>query len=109
MGVCGVRRKIPSQARRTVLGMSIPATIHVLCEGNPSVGTAVVNGLLAWATVLGGGTALGAGVPAALVALDATPPHVRADLINRGFGLGFRFGMLVGPLIFVLFVAKVVS
>lgn len=85
------------------------AGIRVLCDGNPSLGTAIVNGLLAWATVLGGFTAFFSGLPAALFALDTTPARVRADLINRGLGVGFRFGMLFGPLMFVLFVAKVVS
>ena len=47
---------------------------------------------VAWAGVLGGLTALGSGLPAALFALDTTPAHVRADLINRGLGLGFRIG-----------------
>jgi hypothetical protein len=66
--------------------------------------------MLAWATVLGGCTAFGsAGLPAALFALDTTPVRVRADLINRGLGADFRLGMLGGPLIFILFVAKVVS
>ncbi len=69
----------------------------------------MVNGLLAWATVLGGFTVFFSGLPAALFARDATPAHVRADPINRGLGLGFRFGMFLGLLIFVLFVAKVVS
>jgi hypothetical protein len=34
--------------------MTAIATIRVFCEGNPSLGTAVVNGLLAWAGALGG-------------------------------------------------------
>ena len=54
--------------------MSAIAVIHVLCEANPSLGTSVVNGLLAWATVLGGFTVLFSGLPAAACsALDATP------------------------------------
>lgn len=73
------------------------ASIHILCESNPSLGTAVVNGLLAWGSVLGASTAFFAGLPAALFARDATPAHVRADLINRGMGIGFRVGMFVGP------------
>lgn len=89
--------------------MTAIATIRVLCEAGPSLGTSVVNGLLAWAGLLGGLTAFGSGLPAALFALDTTPAQVRADLINRGLGLGFRLGMFLGPLIFVLFVAKVVS
>ena len=83
--------------------MSAIATIHVFCESNPSLGSAVVNGLLAWATVLGGGTTFGAGLMAALLALDATRAEVRADLINRGMGAGFMFGMAF------VFVARLVS
>ena len=89
--------------------MLVAATIHILCEDNPSLGTRVVNGLLAWATVLGGFTAFCAGLPAALFALDATPAHVRADLINRGLGIGFGGGMLLGPLMFFVFVARIAS
>jgi hypothetical protein len=89
--------------------MSAIATIHVFCESNPSLGSAVVNGLLAWATVLGGGTTFGAGLMAALLALDATRAEVRADLINRGMGAGFMFGMAFGALLFFVFVARLVS
>jgi hypothetical protein len=89
--------------------MSTIATIRVLCETNPSLGTAVVNGLLAWATVLGGCTAFFSGLPAALFALDTTPAHIRADLINRGLGIGFRIGMLAGALMFFVFVVRLVS
>jgi len=89
--------------------MSVIAVIRVFCESNPSLGTAFVNGLLAWAGVLGGGTALGAGLPAALFALDSTRADVRADLINRGIGVGFMFGMAFGALLFFLFVARLVS
>jgi hypothetical protein len=89
--------------------MSTIATIHVFCETSSSFGTAVVNGLLAWATVLSGGTALGGGLIAALLALDMTRSDVRADLINRGIGAGFIFGMAVGFLMFIAFVARLVS
>ena len=90
--------------------MTAIATIRILCEGNPSLGTAVVNGLLAWATMLGGGTALGAGLlPAALMALDTTRAEVRADLINRGMGFGFIFGAAGGFLTFIVFAARIVS
>ncbi|MGH2903183.1 MAG: hypothetical protein ACRDK7_06315 [Solirubrobacteraceae bacterium] len=85
------------------------ATIRVLCEANPSLGTAIVNGLLAWATALGGCTAFFSGMPAALVALDSTPALIRADLINRGLGIGFRVGMLAGALMFFVFIARLVS
>jgi hypothetical protein len=89
--------------------MLVAATIHILCEDNPSLGTAIVNGLLAWATVLGGFTAFCAGLPAALFALDTTPAQVRADLINRGLGFGFGVGMLLGPLMLFVFVARIAS
>ena len=89
--------------------MSSPAIIRVLCETNPSLGTAVVNDLLAWGTVLGASTAFCSGVPAALFARDATPARIRADLINRGLGIGFRIGMFVGPLMFFVFIARIVS
>jgi hypothetical protein len=85
------------------------AIIRVLCETNPSLGTAMVNGLLAWGTVLGASTAFFSGLPAALFARDTTPAHVRADLINRGVGIGFRVGMLAGPLTLFVFIAKIVS
>ena len=89
--------------------MSAIATIHVFCETSSSLGTAFVNGLLAWATLLGGGTAFGAGSMAALLALDTTRAELRGDLINRGLGLGFVVGMALGLLMFVLFVARLVS
>jgi hypothetical protein len=65
--------------------------------------------LLAWATVLGGFTAFCSGLPAALFALDTTPADVRADLINRGLGIGFRIGMLFGPLMCFVFIARLAS
>jgi len=89
--------------------MSAIATIRVFCETNSSLGTALVNGLLAWATILSGGTALGAGLIAALLALDTTRADVRADLINRGIGAGFVFGAAGGFLTFIVFATKLVS
>ena len=89
--------------------MSPNAVIRVFCETDPSFVTTVVNGLLAWATLLGGFTAFCAGLPAALFALDATPAHVRADLINRGLGVGFCFGMTGGLLMFFVFIARLAS
>jgi hypothetical protein len=85
------------------------AVIRILCEHNPSFGMSVVNGVLAWATVLGGFTAFCSGALASLLASDTTPADVRADLINRGLGVGYRWGMAAGGLIFVLFVARIVS
>ena len=48
------------------------AVIHILCQADPSLGTAIVNGLLARGTVLGASTAFFSGLPAALIARDAT-------------------------------------
>lgn len=89
--------------------MFFSATIRIFCESNPTLVTAAVNGLLAWAMMLGGGTALGGGLPAALMALDKTRADVRADLINRGIGAGFIAGAAVGMLLFVLFASKLVT
>lgn len=89
--------------------MSAIAVIRILCETNPSLGTAVANGLLAWATVLGGVTAFCSGLPAAPFALDATPAKVRAGLINRGLGMGFRIGMPLGLMMFFVFIARIAS
>ena len=89
--------------------MSAIATIRVFCETNSSLGTAFVNGLLAWATMLGGGTALGGGLLAALFAFDSTKAHVRADLINRGMGFGFILGATAGALTFIVFAARLIS
>lgn len=90
-------------------GVSAIAVIRVLCDTDPSFATTVVNGLLAWATFLGGLTAFCAGLPAALFALDTTPAHVRADLINRGLGVGFGLGISLGPLTLFVFIARLVS
>jgi hypothetical protein len=45
--------------------MPVTAVIRILCEADPSLGTAVVNGLLAWSGVLGGCTIVFSGLPAA--------------------------------------------
>lgn len=34
---------------------------------------------------------------------------MRSDLINRGVGIGFRIGMVAGLLMFIVFIAKIVS
>jgi len=103
------RERVSSQAVSTVGRMFDTAIIRILCEANPSFGTAVVDGLLAWATMLGGGTALGGGLLAALIAFDTTKADLRADLINRGMGAGFMFGAALGLVTFVLFAARIVS
>lgn len=108
---CSVKGNRVFRPKRPVACPTVTAiaTVRILCETNPSLGTAIVNGVLACATVLGACTAFFAGLPAALLALDATPAHVRADLINRGLGIGFRVGMLFGPLMFFVFSARVVA
>jgi hypothetical protein len=89
--------------------MSISAIIRVLCEANSSLGTAVVNGLLAWAGVLGGLTAFFSGLPAAVAVFVPGRPEALSSRINRGLGQGFLVGMLFGVLMFFVFVAKLAS
>ncbi len=89
--------------------MSTIATIHVLCEANPSLGTTVVNGLLAWAGVLGGCTVFCSGLPAAVAVFIPGRPQALSRRINRWLGIGFLVGMLIGPLVFFAFVARIVS
>ena len=89
--------------------MSTIATIHILCEANPSLGTAVVNGLLAWAGVLGGCTVFCSGLPAAVAVFIPGRPQSLSRRINRWLGIGFLAGMLIGPLVFFVFVARIVS
>lgn len=85
------------------------AVIRILCEANPSLGTAVVSGLLAWAGVLGGATVLFSGLPAAVALFIPSRPDSLARRINQGLGIGFLVGMFLGPLTLFVFVAKIVS
>jgi hypothetical protein len=89
--------------------MSAIATIRILCEDNPSLGTAVVTGLLAWAGVLGGLTVLCSGLPAAVAVFIPSRPDSLARRINKGLGIGFLWGMVLGVLLFFVFVARIVS
>jgi hypothetical protein len=89
--------------------MSAIAVIHILCEANPSLGTAVVNGLLAWAGVLGGCTVLFSGLPAAVALFIPSRPAALSRRINRGLGLGLLAGILLGALLFFVFVARIVT
>ena len=84
-------------------------TIRILCEEDPSPGTAVVNGLLAWAGVLGGCTAFSSGLPAAVAVFIPGRPETLSRRINRWLGIGFLAGMPLGFLMFFVFAAKVVS
>jgi hypothetical protein len=94
---------------RTVVERSAIATIRILCEANPSQGTAVVNGLLAWAGVLGGFTVFFSGLPAAVALFVPSRPASLARRINQGLGWGFVLGMLFGPLTLFVFAARIVS
>jgi hypothetical protein len=89
--------------------MNVVSVIHILCETRPSLGTAVVNGVLALATMLGGGAACGAGLLAAVLVLDETRAEERTDLINHGMGIGFLVGAALGLLTLFVFIARVVS
>jgi hypothetical protein len=89
--------------------MSAIAVIRILCEANPSLGTAVVNGVLAWAGVLGGCTVFFSGLPAAVALLVPSRPDSLVRRINLGLGWGFVFGMLPGPLTLFVFATRIVS
>jgi hypothetical protein len=89
--------------------MLISATIRILCEADTSLGSAVVNGLLAWAAMLGGCTVFFSGLPAAVFLFIPGKPEALARRINEGLGRSFLFGMPAGALFFVLFVARIVS
>ncbi len=89
--------------------MTATAIIRVLCEGNPSLWTSIVNGLLAWAAMLGGCTVLLSGLPAAVAMFIPSRPDSLARRINQGLGYGFLAGVPLGAVVFFLFVAKVAS
>ena len=89
--------------------MTVIAVIRILCEDNPSLGTAIVNGLLAWAGVLGGCTMLCSGAPAAVALFIPSRPDSLSRRINQGLGYGFLVGMAGGLLLFFVFVARVAS
>jgi hypothetical protein len=95
-----------------VLGFGVVtaiAAIRILCETNPSLGTSVVNGLLAWATILGGATAFFAGLPAAISVFVPVKLDMRANAINLGLGRGFLAGMVAGLLTLFVFIDKLVT
>lgn len=89
--------------------MSAIATIQILCEGHPSLGTSVVNGLLAWAAFLGASTAFWSALPAAVALFIPSRPDSLSRRIDRGLGQGLLIGMLFGGLAFLVFVARLVS
>ncbi len=89
--------------------MSATAVIRILCEANPSLGTAAANGLLAWAGVLGGCTVVFSGLPAAVALFIPSRPDALSRRINRGLGQGLLAGMLCGPLTLFVFTDRIVS
>lgn len=89
--------------------MFVIITIRILCEDNPSLGTAVVNGLLAWAGVLGGCTVFCSGLPAAVAVFIPGRPEALSRRINRWLGYGFLAGVPLGALMFFVFIARIVS
>jgi MFS superfamily sulfate permease-like transporter len=89
--------------------MLIPATIRILCEADTSLGSAIVNGLLAWAAMLGGCTVFCSGLPAAVAVFIPSRPESLSKRINRWLGYGFLLGMFLGVLLFFVFVARLAS
>jgi hypothetical protein len=89
--------------------MSTIAAIHVFCQGNPSLGSAVVDGLLAWAAFLGASTAFWSALPAAVALFIPSRPDSLSQRIDRGLGQGLLVGTLFGALLFFVFVARIVS
>ncbi len=87
----------------------MPAVIHILCETNPSLGTSVVNGLLAWTALLGGCTVFCSGLPAAIAVFIPSRPDALSRRINRGLGIGFIAVLPLGPLTLFVFIDKLVT
>jgi hypothetical protein len=66
------------------------ATIHILCEANPSLGTSVVNGLLAWAGIKAHPprcTVFCSGLPAAIAVFIPSRPDSYHDGSTAGWAL----------------------
>jgi len=78
--------------------MSTVATLHVFCENDSTLATSAVNGLLAWAAVLGGCTVFFSGLPAAVALFIPSRPESLSRRINRGLGQGMLLGVILGPL-----------
>jgi hypothetical protein len=92
-----------------LLAVTVMGAIHILCETDPSLETAVVNGLLAWAAVLGGCAVFCSGLPAAVAIFIPARPRSLSKRIDHWQGYGFVAGMLLGLLMFFVFIAKVIS
>jgi hypothetical protein len=89
--------------------MFIPATIRILCEADNSLGSAIVNGLLAWAGFLGGCTVLFTGLPAAVAMILPDRAETLSKRLDRWLAVGFILGMSGGLLMFFVFVARIAS
>jgi len=100
-----------SRPKRSLAWLAVTAiaTIRILCEANSSLGTSLVNGLLAWAAVLGGRTVFCSGLPAAVAVFIPGRPDALSRRINRWLGYGFIIGMPLGLLMFFVFIAKIAS
>jgi hypothetical protein len=85
------------------------AAIRVFCESDPSLATSIVNGLLAWAAMLGGFTVFFSGLPAAVALFIPSRPESLSRRINSGLGMGLLAGMSFGALMLIVFVAKVAT
>lgn len=91
------------------MAMSAIATLHVFCEHDPTLATSVVNGLLAWAAMLGGFTVFFSGLPAAVALFVPSRPESLSRRINSGLGVGLLAGMSFGVLMLIVFVAKIAT
>jgi hypothetical protein len=89
--------------------MLIGATIRILCEADTSLGTSIIDGLLAWAAVLGGCTVFCSGLPAAVAVFIPSRPDTLSRRINRWLGYGFIVGMPLGLLMCIVFIARIAS
>lgn len=89
--------------------MTAIGAIRILCEANPSFGTTVINGLLAWIAILGGLTVFCSGLPAAVAIFIPGRQAALARRINRGLGYGFIVGTPLGLLMFFVFIARIAS
>jgi len=92
-----------------VFAMFAIAVIRILCEADRSLGTSVVNGLLAWTGALGACTVVFSGLPAAVALFIPSRPAALSRRINRGLGQGLLVGMALGPLTLFVFIARIVS
>lgn len=89
--------------------MNAIAAIRILCEASPSLGTSVVNGVLAWTGVLGGATVIFSGLPATVALFIPSRPDSLVRRINRGLGQGLLVGTLLGPPTLFVFIARIIT